>query len=69
MATYNLIQKYVKSKYGRTVKSCWIAHVKEMNGLNPRVSPRRYDPKVRQVPCPADKVKIIEEAFRHFGMI
>ena len=69
MATYAQIQEYVRNKYGFTVKSCWIAHVKEMNGLNPQISHRRYDPKIRQVPCPAGKVKPIEEAFRYFGMI
>lgn len=69
MATYNQIQSYVKTKFGKTVKPCWIAHVKEMNGLNPRVSHRRYDPTVRQVPCPADKVKPIQEAMKYFGMI
>jgi len=69
MATYKEIQEYVKKQYGFVPKSCWIAHVKEMNGLNPRISPRRYDPKIRQVPCPADKVKPISEAFHHFNMI
>ncbi len=69
MATYKQIQRYVKEQNGFVPKSCWIAHVKEMNGLKPRVSARRYDPKVRQVPCPPDKVKPIQEAMRHFGMI
>ncbi len=69
MATYKQIQEYVKSYYGFSPKSCWIAHVKEMNGLQPRVSYRRYDSKIRQVPCPTDKMKPIQEAMRHFGMI
>jgi len=47
MATYKQIQEYVKRKYGFVPKSCWIAHVKEMNGLKPRVSARRYDAKIR----------------------
>ena len=69
MATYKQIQEYVKRKYDFVPKSCWIAHVKEMNGLKPRVSARRYDPKKRQVPCPQNKIKPIEDAMRHFGMI
>ncbi len=69
MATYKQIQKYVKNKYGKTVKSCWIAHVKEMSGLHPRVSSRRYDPKVRQVPCPPEKIKLIQEAMQYLAMI
>ena len=69
LATYKQIQEYVKRKYDFVPKSCWIAHVKEMNELKPRVSARRYDPKKRQVPCPQNKVKPIEDAMRHFGMI
>jgi len=34
-ATYSEIQQYVKSKYGKVVKTCWIAHVKELSGLPP----------------------------------
>ena len=69
MATYKQIQDYVKKHYGFMPKSCWIAHVKEMSGLQPRVSHRRYDSKIRQVPCPPEKVKPIQEAMRHFEMI
>src|SRR5438132_6307968 len=39
MATYEKIQKWIRENYGYTVKSCWIAHVKEMCGLNPRAAP------------------------------
>jgi len=30
MATYNQIQEWIKEKYGFTVKTCWIAHAKEI---------------------------------------
>jgi hypothetical protein len=50
-------------------QTCWIAHVKEMCGLQPRISPNRYDLKKREKPCPPDKVEPIKAAFRHFGMI
>ena len=33
MATYKQIQDGVKKNYGFTVKTCWIADVKEMCGL------------------------------------
>lgn len=69
MATYKEIQDYVKKQYGFIPKSCWIAHVKEMNGLKPRVSPRRYDPEIRQVPCPPSKVEPIQQTLKHFRMI
>lgn len=69
MATYGEIQDYIKSKYGCTVKSCWIAHVKEMVGLDVKISPRREDINKRKVPCPESKIEPIKDAFRHFGMI
>ena len=33
MSTYRRIQEYVKRQYGFTPKTCWIAHVKELCGL------------------------------------
>ena len=69
MATYKEIQEFIKSQYGFVPKSCWIAHVKEKCGLSPKISHNRRDINVRQVPCPCDKIGIIEEAFRHFKMI
>lgn len=69
MATYNQIQDFVKSKRGYIVKTCWIAHVKDVCGLQPRVAPNRESERRRRNLCPPEKVDSIEEAFRHFGMI
>jgi hypothetical protein len=69
MAIYIQIQKYVKTHYGFTAQTCWIAHVKEMSGLKLRISPNRHDPLKREKPCPPDKVEPIKAALRHFGMI
>ncbi|MDI6638572.1 MAG: hypothetical protein QME82_06665 [Bacillota bacterium] len=69
MSTYRRIQEYVKRQYGFTPKTCWIAHVKELCGLEPRVSPNRYDASRRVNPCPPDKVGAIKEALKYFGMI
>lgn len=69
MATYKEIQDWVKKNYGFTVKSCWIAHVKEMYGLNPKKAANRMDPTKRIYPCPSDKIEPIKQAFRYFGMI
>lgn len=55
--------------YGFTVKTCWIAHVKEMCGLELRVAPNRYDEFTRTNPCPLDKIEPIKQAFRFFKMI
>lgn len=69
MATYKEIQEYIREKHGVAVKTCWVAHVKEMCGLNPRKAPNRPSRKERTRPCPPEKVSIIEEAFKHFEMI
>ncbi len=69
MATYGEIQSYIKNKYGYIVKGCWIAHVKEMSGLDVKVSYRREDINKRKVPCPESKIEPIKDALRHFGMI
>ena len=69
MATYKQIQDYVQRTYGYTVKTCWIAHVKEMCGLKPRKAWSRKDPEKRANPCPPAKIEPIKQAFRHFEMI
>ena len=69
MTTYKEIQRYIKRKYRLTVKTCWIAHAKEIYGLNPRVSSRRLDSNKRTNPCPDDKLQMIKDAFEYFKMI
>ena len=64
MTTYKEIQGYVKNRYGFEPKTCWIAHVKEIHGLN-----LRKRSKERSNPCPHDKIECIEDALRHFKMI
>ena len=62
MATYKEIQAYIKEQNGTIIKTCWIAHVKEINGLIKQNLNRKY-------PCPNNKIQIIEDAFKNFGMI
>ena len=69
LATYKGIQEWVKMNYGFTIKTCWIAHVKEMCGLELRVAPNRHDKFTRTNPCPLDKIEPIKQAFRFFKMI
>jgi hypothetical protein len=69
MTTYKQIQDYVKQTYGYVPKTCWIAHMKEIVGLKPKVSPNRHSPTKRVHPCPNDKRKDLEEAFKHFNML
>lgn len=69
MATYKDIQKYVKEKYKKTIKTCWIADMKEKLGLPKRNAPNRISEDTRVYPCPSEYEKYIEDAFKHFGMI
>ena len=69
MATYKEIQNYVLEKYNVTVKTCWIAHVKERCGILTRCAPNRIGANRRTNPCPTSKEGHIRDAFRHYGMI
>jgi hypothetical protein len=69
MTTYKEIQKHIKDHYGYTAKSCWIAHMKEVCGLNPKMSSRRYSPDSRAHPCPEPKQNDLKETFKYFNMI
>jgi len=69
MATYQQIQKWIKENYGFSVKTCWIAHVKEICGLPVRKAPNRINKNKRVDPCPKSKIEYIKEAFKYFGMI
>jgi hypothetical protein len=69
MATYKEIQSWIKKNYGFTVKTCWIAHVKEMCGVQPKKAPNRIDEATRANPCPQNKVEPIKQALKHFEMM
>jgi hypothetical protein len=59
----------VKQRFGFVPKTCWIAHVKELNGLKPRIAHNRFDSKTRLVPCPENKRAAIEDCMRRLGLI
>ena len=69
MATYKEIQSYIRHRYSVTVKTCWIADMKEECGLPLRTAPNRASMERRLHPCPDAKKGMIIDAFRHFGMI
>jgi hypothetical protein len=68
MATYKQITCWIKSNYGWTSKTCWIAHCKELVGLPVVRAPNRRGVE-RVVPCPTEKRDAIFAAFKHFQMI
>lgn len=63
-STYRDLQSLVRGTHGRVMQSCWIADVKEKNGLRLRGS-RRSGPRVK--PCPDEWHPAIEEAMRKLG--
>ncbi len=69
MATYKEIEVYVKQNSNFTPKSCWIAHAKEICGLDVKISHNRYSINNRTNPCPKNKFPAIKEAFIYFKMI
>jgi hypothetical protein len=69
MATYEQIRADVQAKHGVYVQNCWIAHVKELNGLTSRPAPNRRSLDARVKPCPAEVRPIIEASMRCFKMI
>lgn len=69
MGTYKQIQEYIKDKYGITVKTCWIADVKEKHNIVGKPAHNRKDQNCREHPCPKEHVAKIEEAFKYFKLI
>jgi len=69
MTTYNQIQSWIRDKYGYSVKTCWIAHVKELYGIPMREAPNRASSTARKNPCPNNKIKLIKDALKHYDMI
>ena len=68
MSTHIKIQDYVKEKYTESIKTCWIAHAKELSGIKVKKAPNRILDE-RKNPCPPDKLDIIQEALKHFKLI
>lgn len=69
MVTYKEIQNYIKMNYGQSVKTCWIADMKEMHGIPKQVATNRINKDSKIYPCPEDKKKMITEAFKYYKMI
>jgi|GEM_PF-530080 len=59
MATYAQLQEWVWINKGFTVKTCWIAHMKELCGFKPRRAPTRQGKK-RAHPCSDNKKPAIK---------
>jgi len=69
MTTYSEIKEGVRQRHGRSVKDCWIAHVKELNELPLRQAPNRPPGSQRKNPCPDWARPMIEDSMHLFGMM
>jgi len=69
VGTYKEIQQDIKKRHGRAVKPCWIAHVKELNGLKPKVAHNRISREKRKYPCPPEIRPLIEESMQRLGVL
>lgn len=69
MATYAMIKAHVFHRHGRHVKTGWIAHVKELNGLVLRPAPNRPPGTERKHPFPDWARPLIEDSMWRFGLI
>ena len=57
------IQKWISRQHGFVPESAWILHCKEQFGLvAPGTAPAENL-------CPAEKVAVIKQAFRRFGLL
>ncbi|MCL2224868.1 MAG: hypothetical protein FWB96_07875 [Defluviitaleaceae bacterium] len=69
MATYKDIQAYIKERHGYLARGTWIAHMKEICGLNPARAINRRSCAKRINPCPPHRQNDIRQAFIHFKLI
>ena len=69
-ATYDEIKDYIFDKHCIKVSSLYVAQVKQKHGIIERdcYNNSKKD-NTKQPQCPPEKVKLIEEALRHFKMI
>jgi hypothetical protein len=63
MSKNRKLQDHIRATHGRVMQTCWIGHVKELNGLP--LKPRHKG--VRVKPCPDQWRPVIEDAMRTLG--
>ncbi len=68
MATFQEIQNYINVKHGKVVKTCWIAHAKQINGIPLVTASQWHLDSIRNFPCPDEILPLMNEAFLHFKL-
>jgi hypothetical protein len=69
VTTYRDIAREVKISAGFVPKTCWIAHVTEMLGLELRQAPNRINLKERKYLCPPERISAIISALYKLGRV
>ncbi|MFN8139198.1 MAG: hypothetical protein U0R49_05320 [Fimbriimonadales bacterium] len=69
MSTYKEIDAEFRRRHGKSVKPCWIADVKELNGVPLRQSARSVTHATRLHPCPDRFRTRLETVMRDLGAI
>lgn len=64
--TYPDIQQYVKEKYNESVKTCHIAHAKQILGYDVKPAHNRVNEQERKYPCPEEFVEYVKEAIEYY---
>lgn len=65
MNTYDTVAAMIRQSHGRVMKPCWIANVKELNGIALRS--KRTTP--RKIECPKEWRPVIEDALRKLRVL
>ncbi|MGI9256036.1 MAG: hypothetical protein ACR2PY_03780 [Salinispira sp.] len=66
--TYKAIQAEYRARYGKTVKTCWIAHIKRDHDATTRVAPNRSG-KEASCLCPPDIYPQLKKVMLDLGAI
>lgn len=65
---YSQAQTIFRKRYGKTVKTCWIADIKNQHGKTSRNAPNRIGKKPKY-PCPDDIRLKLEKILKELRMI
>ena len=66
--TYEKAQLIYRKRYGKTIKTCWIADVKRKHGKTNHKAPNRIGNKPKY-PCPNNVFKDLEKILKELKMI
>ena len=66
--SYSIVQSIYQQRYGKTVKTCWIADIKRLHGCIMCIAPNRIRAKPKH-PCPESVRPYLEGILKELGII